>query len=69
MPKYQEKRTPISGNASTSSGAARPRTPSTPSADMTASIPSQSMLPKGTTPLPRKTFEDQKRVDKIYRWR
>jgi hypothetical protein len=69
MPKYQEKRTPIKGSASSTPNAAKPRTPSTPSADMTASIPSQSLLPKGTTALPRKTFEDQKRVDKVYRWR
>ena len=69
MARYQEKRTPIKGSVSTTPMPSRPRTPAGPGASMTESIPSGPTLPRGTTPLPRRTFEDQKRVDKVYRWR
>ena len=69
MPKYKEKRVPISGTASTTPAPAGARQPKAPSARMTESVPRSSRYPNNSEPLPRRTFDDQKRVDKVYRWK
>ncbi len=68
MPAKEVRIKKIPGTATTT-GAARPLKPAGPSASMTESIKQRPMLPKGSVPLPRKTFEDQRSVNSTYRWR